>query len=261
MPAGRKLRRPLECRRAAGGHPDRARIGADEAGPHVVFQPDRDRGLAGPSLPICAPVAGCPHQRFRARGRRGSCLAAVLLRRLGARRARRPVLAGRLAGRPALLGAHGPAHAAARHRADPRHPRLHEGAPAARHAHRLGRRAPCRPGGAPRLRGRLVRRRDLGMARSRRLRRRRAPQRHPRGRAPQLPDRGLPVLVASDLADPGAHAPRRHGADRLHGDEQGAPRRPRDGDRLRAHGALLRLRPHRSASGVSPSWTTRASPG
>ena len=166
-------------------------------------------------------------------------------------RARRARLADRLARRPALRGAHGPAHAAARHRADPRHPRLTKVLlrPVTRSVSRP--RAPRRPLAHPAFAVALY----VGVIWAWHVPRRMtspAPRRHPRGRAPQLPARRLALLVAPDLADPRPHATWRDGPDRLHGLEQAVRRRARDGARLRPHRALPRLRPQPGDWGLSP---------
>ena len=104
-------------------------------------------------------------------------MAAVLLRRRAAGRAGGARLPARLARRPAVLHAHGPAHAAARHRPDPRDPGPHEGDPAARSrasVATLERRAG--PLAHPAFAVVALRGRDLGLAHPRRLRPRRAPR-------------------------------------------------------------------------------------
>ena len=97
--------------------------------------------------------------------------------------------------------------------------------PVTRHVHRIERAAG--PFGAPGVRRRRLRRRDVAVARARALRRGARARRDPRARAPLLRRRRAPVLVAPAVADPLADAPGRDRADPLHGLDEDPRRLPR----------------------------------
>ncbi|CAA9522323.1 MAG: hypothetical protein AVDCRST_MAG45-2582, partial [uncultured Solirubrobacterales bacterium] len=179
------------------------------------------------------------------RGRRtrgGSPSGARLCRRAGRARRRGRLAARRPRRALPLLGPHGPAHPARRHRAAARTARPLAGHPppghAPVHAHRAGARPPRAPGGGA---GRVARA-HLPVARTRALRRRASRPRAARARARVILHGRARTLVAADPAGSHAPPPQRSRQPRLHRHGQGRAGGARALPGVVDHGRVLLLR-------------------
>ena len=195
--------------------------------------------VARPDGRLRAALADGP--RAPRRPRRARRAAAVVPDR-DPRDRRRADLARRPPRRAGVHDAHGPARAAARHRADRAHLRADEDHPAAGHAAPAASRGGARPDRPPAVRRCRLRRPDVGLARAGALRRRaRAPVR-PCAGARRVLQRRRPLLVAPAVADPQPHAADRDGPGRLHALDEAVRRPARHRADLRPRGDLLVLR-------------------